>query len=179
MNIDSSIYFSSGVNYVLVIDTNTYSGNFEREVAAYVVGAYDEERYHGAAQLEKFEEDALDIEVGDQLNALQAMVVSQIHKEYGEVTNTIWPTPGRLNNGTGGHYNAMEGETGYPAYESVAIFVDGKLDAAQLKIVRDRAIKYGADHINLSGKPAPFLIRSVHMVRVEMGTGKILTASDM
>lgn len=89
-----------GTIYILVIDTDSYAGNFERPLAGYTTGVWDHERKHG------------DVEAEDALKFNPAIVAqlaqksrSVKHEEYGEVTNTIRATPGRANNGMGWHYD--------------------------------------------------------------------------
>lgn len=85
--------------YILVIDTDRYSGNFERQLAGYATGVCDEERHHGLEQAREAE-----AEHPDMIRGLQAKSIAVKHHEYGMVTNTIRATPGRLNNGSGFHY---------------------------------------------------------------------------
>jgi hypothetical protein len=88
-----------GTTYILVIDTDAYAGNFERQLAGYATGVVDVERYHGT-------DEAADAERAfpDMVGALRAKSLAVPHHDYGMVTNTIRATPGRLNNGSGFHY---------------------------------------------------------------------------
>lgn len=43
-------------NYEFVIDTDSYAGNFEREICAYMTGFWDNET-HGKFQADKFDEE--------------------------------------------------------------------------------------------------------------------------
>lgn len=85
--------------YILVVDTDRYSGNFERQLAGYATGICDEERHHGLEQAKEAE-----VEHPDMIRALRAKSLEVRHHDYGMVTNTIRATPGRLNNGAGFHY---------------------------------------------------------------------------
>jgi len=85
--------------YILVVDTDRYSGNFERQLAGYATGICDLERHHGRDQAEDAEK-----EHPDMVAALRSKSLPVRHHDYGMVTNTIRATPGRLNNGAGFHY---------------------------------------------------------------------------
>lgn len=160
----NEIIFRPGVNYVLVIDTDTYAGNIERELAAYAVGVHDRDRGHGSSELEIFEEDA---ESDPVLQGLIGIQVMQKHEEYDEVSNTIWPTPGRLNNGVGVHFDDDGKSLGYPAYESVAMFTSRLLTEIELAAVTKRAVEFGNDYTeDFTHKPRPFKIRNVRQLTV-------------
>lgn len=109
----------------LIVDTEDYSGNFEREMVAYATGCYG------------------DCGVGDYLaeQAQEKMkhyawwekhMVNQPDEDTGEDCMRpadIWPTPGWVNNGYGLHLreDSEEAEaltTCYPAYQSVVMVVD-------------------------------------------------------
>lgn len=135
------IQLEDGDNFVLIIDTNQYSGNFHREMSAYLLNApvLIDLGEGPTAEDEEFEEDA---EEDPRLLVMQDMVDIRTHVEYGDTTNDIWPTPGRLNDGMGKHFNAKPGQKGFPAYESVAIFLKSPFNAEQMEIVKGRAEKF-------------------------------------
>lgn len=83
-----------GPTYILVVDTDSYAGNFERQLAGFATGICDIERGHGEEEAEQAERDAPEM-----IAALKAKSLPVRHKQYGKVTNTIRATPGRLNNG--------------------------------------------------------------------------------
>jgi hypothetical protein len=91
----------NGTTYILVVDTDSYAGNFERELAGYATGIHDRERGHGDREAADAQRTAPDM-----VAALKAKSRAVRHDEYGMVTNTIRATPGRLNNGMGFHYAA-------------------------------------------------------------------------
>ena len=91
----------SGTTYILVVDTDSYAGNFERELAGYATGICDLDRGRGDKEAMEAAEAEPDI-----VAALRAKSRAVRHDEYGMVTNTIRATPGRLNNGMGFHYSA-------------------------------------------------------------------------
>ena len=91
----------SGTTYILVVDTDSYAGNFERELAGYATGICDLDRGRGDKEAMEAAEAEPDI-----VAALRAKSRAVRHDEYGMVTNTIRATPGRFNNGMGFHYAA-------------------------------------------------------------------------
>lgn len=153
----SDIDFDNGDVFVVVIDTNQYSGNFEREIAAFCLGAFAEYQAHGLVELGEFEE-AMERE--PLLESIKGKLTAQKHDEYGDSEATIWPTPNRLNDGCGVHFDAKEGETGWPAYESVGIFVETQLTAEEMNLVRLRAELYAEEY----GKN--LVIRGVRQIKV-------------
>lgn len=159
--LESDLTLPNGTIHVVIIDTTSYSGNFEREMAAYVIGVYDEERGHGDVELDDFDEAKA---ANPALVALHNKTTHVTHCEYGEVTNAIWPTPGRLNNGYGGHFDDKEGKTGYPAYESVAVFLKESPTDEELHLIKQRAIEYGASRTGFSGKAEPITITGVRVL---------------
>lgn len=118
------------MDWIFLIDTNKYSGNFERPMCAYVCGHIG------------------DCEVGEEemkiyLKEKKTPLANVLQKpdEHGCYRPcAIWPTPGWSNDGMGGHKKLKKGESmGFPAYQSVAIFFEQKPTANQLKILMERA----------------------------------------
>lgn len=106
--------------YALVVDTEQYSGNFEREMCAYLTGQVGE---CGVGQ-EFVEKYSNDIENLDWWN-------KNIHQEPDEHgcyrPVEIYQTEGWLNNGMGQFFKITDTNTkGYPAYLSVAVFMTEK-----------------------------------------------------
>lgn len=152
------VTFSPGIIYVLVIDTNAYSGNFERQLCGYATGIFDYERGHGRQEAEAAMADA-----PETVKGIRKKAVAVQHFEYGMVFNTIRATPGRINNGTGQCRDALPNEQGWPAYESVAIFFNKLLTKAEMDYVRRRAEEYAAkpgEHVK------PFCIKDMYLVEV-------------
>lgn len=77
-----------GVPFIVVIHTNSYAGNFEREMAGYVAGIWDGET-HGGKQARLFQD-----ETDDEFQELtdKAGVVAR-ENGNGSVPVSIWPTP--------------------------------------------------------------------------------------
>lgn len=124
----------------LIIDTDSYSGNFERELVSFVTGLYSDEQCHGESEADDFkvwaEEKGLDPYM------FESVVVETNDPEYGWRYPIMFATPGRLNNGTGQHYNAAEGEKGWAAYESVGFAITRELTQEELEVIKERAELY-------------------------------------
>lgn len=128
--------------YLLIIDTDQYSGNFERELTGFCTGQHN--CTHGEREAEDFDDY---IEDNDIENGWEHKVISNTDGEGHSGVCSIWPTPGRLNNGTGQHYDAAPGETGWPAYESVVIFLNQPPTAEDMKLFRDRLEDFASDQM--------------------------------
>lgn len=126
---------------IFVVHTDSYSGNFERQLCAYVTGIVgDCEVGHELADefLEELGEDNFDI--------FEALI-EQTQNDNGVWRPcSIYETPGRLNNGMGKHYDAAEGETGWPAYESVAIYLSELPSQDIIDMMKARTFEYAKTH---------------------------------
>lgn len=163
----TDILFPRGKTYVLVIDTDKYSGNFEREMAGWVAGAYDEDRGHGDREYREFKEQTSEDGENEIAERVELAVTSVKHNEYDYVQNGIWPTPNRLNNGSGSCRDAEPDETGWPAYESVAIFFNRKLTKDEMEFVRKRAQRFSEEWVPRFGNRETPKILDVYMLEVE------------
>jgi hypothetical protein len=157
------IKLHNGLNHFVIVDTRSYSGNFEREMGAFMVGAFNPDGYHGGPEYEKFEEAKA---ADPRLETLEEKVRLMHHDEYAEVATTIWPTPGRLNNGRGGHSDD-DGTQGYPAYESVAVGLEEPLTEEELQLVLERAKQYGACPSSHMGKSEPIAVVGIRQLTFE------------
>jgi len=144
---------------MFVVDTTAYAGNFERELTAFMTGMLDESG-KGRFEAQQFRE-FLEDEYGETGNIFDGLVVLRPHEECGDRPCIIYPTPGRLNDGRGGHYDAREGDKGWPAYESVAIHVSRRPDARELQILKDRAEDFA---VTPRRRGEPFQIRGYRIV---------------
>lgn len=146
--------------YILVIDTDAYSGNFERQLAGYVTGVYDYERGHG-------EEEAAAAKQANPVitDSLAEKSMAVRHNEYGYVTNTIRSTPGRFNNGMGFHYDAgQENEARAKSIQSMKDYKapeiakceqrirDNNFEGSWTKEACERTIQSAKDAIARAGK---------------------------
>lgn len=134
---------STSEQIIFVIHTDAYSGNFERELCAYITGQIGE-----CGVGEDLASDFLD-EVGDEAADLFSDIVMQVNDDRGCARPcAIYATPGRLNDGYGNMRDGKEGETGYPAYESVAIYFSERPSDEQIELMKSRARDYAEQEYN-------------------------------
>lgn len=88
------------VPYILVVDTDQYAGNFERELTGFCTGQHD--GTHGDIEAEKFDEYLEENDLDSDWEA--RIVTSPDDSGYARVC-TVWMTPGRLSNGMGWTYD--------------------------------------------------------------------------
>ena len=124
-------------NHILfVIDTNSYAGNFERQLCAYVTGQVGEcgvgEENAGLARSE----------VPAIVSQLENLV-ELVPDEHGCARPvSIFPNPRYGNDGRGNHELITETNKerlAYPAYYSVAIFLHSVPDSKILEVMKERA----------------------------------------
>lgn len=122
--------------YILVADTNQYAGNFERELCAYITGQYGE--CSVGADIAKSEIEDYQIQ---NLNWWKENIVNE-PDEYGTYRPvSIYKTEGYFNNGMGKIYedkDPLYSKPKYPAYLSVAIFINEKPPVAVIKEFKER-----------------------------------------
>ena len=151
--------------YLFVIDTEEYSGNFEREMTAYITGVTGECGVgEGAAELYREE-------TGDNSENYAGLLEQRADERGCHRPCAIYPTPGWFNNGLGGHFHeGQEIEAAkhykkeatklklknkkpghYPAYMSVAIYLLRRPNQIMIDNMRERARKYAEQHkINIT-----------------------------
>lgn len=125
-------YEDVGSLFIVVIHTNSYSGNFEREMAGYVAGIWDGET-HGGNQARIFDDET----DGEYQGLTDKAGMVPRENGHGGVPVSIWPTPGRLNNGAGFHYNAVDGDEDEAlrrAVESMKAFQAPSIARAQARL---------------------------------------------
>lgn len=133
--------------YMLIIDTNSYAGNFERALCAYITGqkadiTSSEAEEMAAIALQEIPEivakfDELMLEVQDEPEDYPRCV-------------SIWPTPGYGNDGRGKEVKLTEEnkeDYPYPAYLSVAIFFSERPPNRLVTIMKERALQLAAEGI--------------------------------
>lgn len=159
------------MRFVFVVDTDSYSGNFERELCGYVTGRWDNET-HGGDQATIAQKELLP-EIWEYL---QDHVINCM-EEHDDIPYStpviIWPTAGWFNDGMGGHFKegqekeALEhhikevaayekqhntklhiskGLTKFPAYQSVGIFFDEKPPQHIVDVLKERAYKFTKEY---------------------------------
>jgi hypothetical protein len=132
--------------YILCIDTDQYSGNFEREMCAYATGNVGECEV-GRDQAEKYytetgKDDSIDevIEQPDDHGCCRPCAIQ--------------PTPGWTNNGHGKNTRLKKSEKiKYPAYNSVGIFLAEIPNDEILDLILERCRKFCKESVNFSRKP--------------------------
>lgn len=161
--------FEPQVPFLFVIDTDQYSGNFERPMCAYLTGRVGECGV-GDEYKDLFEQEC----------NVAFFNVTEGPDEHGCFRPaTIYPSPGLLNDGMGNHYtenddpqtvtdnyrktlveyytqhknsakveeskSAVPGK--HPAYQSVAILFSSRPTNEQIEIMKERAAKFTTLHI--------------------------------
>ena len=133
----------------LVVDTDQYSGNFEREFCAYMTGRLAENAWQKMykAFARRFRQDfglAEDTCILPFEDLFEQAVVE--HDGFGYSSHCeIYPTPGRSNDGDGRHYTITEAEPfKHPAYESVRLFLSRLPTKEEFAALRDRALAFPA-----------------------------------
>jgi hypothetical protein len=137
---------------IFVVHTDSYSGNFEREMTAFITGQIGDCGV-GDNEADMFLED-----LGEDMKEAFAAIIDQVpDEEHAECCRptVIWPTPDRYNNGSGGHFDMkdFDPETSWlgrphPAYESVAIFFTAKPTAEMIELMKSRAQLYAETQYN-------------------------------
>lgn len=131
-----------GSSWIFVVDTNRYSGNFEREMCAYMTGQVGECGV-GEEAAEKFREDMGGLPPDDETYAW----LEQRADDHGTLRPaSIWTTPGWYGSRDGTYAEGdpmLEGR--HPAYLSVAIFMSRKPTDEEITFLKDRAQKFVAE----------------------------------
>jgi hypothetical protein len=140
-----------GPRWSFVVDTDSYAGNFDRELSSFVVGRCDEGGDHrGAPYREMFEKEIRGhgrrghFEKED---PFEGLVVTRVD-DHGDdficrAPMSLAPTPGYSNDGKGIVSKLKSGkEPKHPAYNSVAIFLSRKPTDAELRLLAERAKKF-------------------------------------
>lgn len=120
--------------YGFIIDTDQYSGNFEREMCAYLtgcVGGCDVGKEYVNLRPEPMDFDDLLRWEPDDNGCFRPC--------------EIWETPGFWNDGNGKHYKTGEGpekKIKHPAYQSVIIYFQDRPTLAAIHYLKERAYEF-------------------------------------
>lgn len=128
--------------YQFIIDTDSYAGNFERELCGYCTGHWDGET-HGGKQAAIFNE-----EVGDECFDNIAYTVLE-HDGYG-YTSCV----------------TIEAEPTTHQYNSVAIFFDEKPTKEQINLMKQRAEKYSKGGKDVIGRYLGFKVIGYRLMEI-------------
>ena len=144
----------TATEYVLVIDTDRYSGNYERPLVAYCTGQV------GVCEVGNAEAENFRDFMPWKDNPFDDVVVCRPDDDRGALRPAaIWPTPGRTNNGSGGHSDVTpDNPFKWPAYESVAIFFNKRPTQLMIDTIKDRAFEYAANRRTYNEQPDPFKV---------------------
>ena len=138
---------------VVAIDTTDYSGNFEREMCAFVTGQVGECGV-GDGLIEEAQEELAQDTFNNTLEWIEDHIVQEADDSDCPCLRpcSIWPTPGRVNNGSGGRFNEQElpkedswQGVHWPAYESVGIFFDEVPPKEVMEVIVERAKRFAAE----------------------------------
>jgi len=118
-----------------VVDTDTYSGNFERPMCAYMTGKIGDCEV-GSAAAEVFHEEVS----GD---PFESRIIQNCEDGCYRPVQT-WPTPGWFNNGLGKHYREEEyhSQNRWPAHQSILIEFDSPLTQEEIELLCSRAKRF-------------------------------------
>lgn len=124
---------------IFIVHTDQYSGNFERQMTAFMTGQVGD-----CGVGEEYAEEVMDDFNEQDFEAFQEIIGSCQDDHGCDRPCEIWPTPGRYNNGMGGHFDGdpKDGEGRWPAYESVAIYFDEMPTPQQIQFMKDRAYEF-------------------------------------
>ncbi len=124
-------------SYIVLISTNNYSGNFERELTAYVTGCY------GECEVGKREANDFLNNVED--DSLFTEIAYCIHDDTASRPCSIWPNADGI-------------------YNSVAIFFNDKPLPVEMAIIRDRLSTYNS--FRAGQDKDPISINGIELVKV-------------
>jgi len=134
----------------LLIDTDSYAGNFERPMFYYITGMsdrpYEEPTWFEYADLHE-EAQAAAVAAGIDFEDLLEARPHEHDGMYWDAFVEIAPTPGYLNNGSGLCYkdtpvNSKKRKSLFPAYQSVKIFLSREPTKKELKYMKERALGF-------------------------------------
>ncbi len=134
--------------YIFIIDTNEYAGNFERQMCAYVTGQIGECRVgEEEAQIAKQE-------IPEEVVRLENLI-RYLPDEHGcHRPVAIFSNPRYGNDGMGNHALLTEEnreQFPFPAYNSVAIYLNSVPESGLLNLMKERARNIAARGIGLKG----------------------------
>jgi len=155
-------------DYLFIIDTDSYSGNFEREMTAFMTGAVGECGVGGeyADMFKKHVDWSSGEDWEDPNNPFNGLIEWRTEAAGCSRPCVIYETTGRFNDGMGGHYSegddmqkvaakyaeyckkhgsddmVYDGPGKWPAYESVAILMNKFPTDEQITMLKDRAYAF-------------------------------------
>ncbi len=119
-------------HYLFVIDTDTYAGNFEREMCAYVTGQI------GECEVGKENAELARKEIPDVVARLEELIES-VPDEHGcHRPVSVFPTPGWFNHGMGGDFRNGQEEEALVDYKQKSREYHEKAPEAYVESLRDK-----------------------------------------
>lgn len=168
---------------VVAIDTTDYSGNFEREMCAFVTGQVGECDV-GSELAEDVEDELLEQEKSFVYEWIEEHIVQESDDHGCHRPCSIWPTPGRANNGRGGHFNVEDlpkdkcfAGTHWPAYESVGIFFDEIPPTEVVETIISRAKRFAKnrpDHRSYKGEKKPLTLTGIRVLEPKLVKPRVI-----
>lgn len=167
--------------FKLVVDTEQYSGNFEREMCAYITGQVGECSV-GEDWVEMYGETIR------HLDWWRDHIVERADDSESPCYRpvTIYPTEGWFNNGVGFHYradNPGQQTVKCPAYMSVAIFTDAIPPDEVLEEFIERAREFCSQYLALKGEISSFVYEKENLtftgIRIIKGVKKETLVSEI
>jgi hypothetical protein len=132
-----------GDRWYFIVDTDSYAGNFERELCAYVIGAAGEHGAHVAGPYLKLFRMWCPVELG---SLSDTRIADSGDDGTRESPCDLAPTPGWSNNGNGKSYRVRPNNKRYrykhPAYNSVALFLRRRPSDDELTELVKRALEF-------------------------------------
>lgn len=131
----------SAPRWSFVVDTDSYAGNFERQLASYIVGRCDDHGDHmGGPFREMYEKELPDDPF---LDLVEERISDPGDDGIHHAPMDLAPTPGFENTGNGEVLPLKPGKNPkYPAYNSVAIFLSRRPTKNELAMLVARAQKF-------------------------------------
>ena len=121
---------------VVVIDTNEYAGNFEREMCAFITGQVGECGV-GDRLIAKAREELAEDTFNNTLEWIEESIVQESDDNGCSRPCSIWPTPGWYNNGMGRHYKDVPGSEEQAlkdSYEALVEYTRSQLEMVTARI---------------------------------------------
>ena len=138
------MYYEGDVPYTVVIDTDSYAGNFEREMVAYITGHWDE--YVGEDQAKVFQKE---IPKENDWYPFDDVCIDVIGEHDGYGTRNV---AGIDNTGPNGLYN------------SVSFFFEKRPDLELISLIKERAYKFTKEG-SIHGRPQTMKIIGFRLLK--------------
>ena len=127
------------ISYLFIIDTDTYTGNFEREICAYITGKI------GECEVGKEQAELARQEIPDIVAKLEDLVESVSDEHGGHRPVLIFPNDRYGNDGNGNPAlltDKNRNQFPWPEYNSVVIYFHSIPNRRLLNTMKERAINF-------------------------------------